>query len=59
MGHNVLAQGLEHYVGEWVVICDKKIIAHSKDLTKLKADIARCKTRPSIAKIPKSETLIF
>ncbi|MBI4150637.1 hypothetical protein HY492_00775 [Candidatus Woesearchaeota archaeon] len=56
---NVLAQGLEKYVGEWVVICKDHVIAHNRDLRKIKKDIDECKSRPLITKIPKSETLIF
>ena len=47
------------YLGQWVVVCDKKVVAHNKDLTKIKKEIAKCKRAPTIAKIPKKETLIF
>jgi len=47
------------YIGQWVVICENKVIAHDKDLTKIKGEIAKCKRAPTIAKIPKKEILIF
>lgn len=50
---------LSDYLGEWVVICDNKIIAHNKKLTNLQREISSCKKTPTIAKIPKKETLIF
>ena len=50
---------LAEYVGEWVVICKDKVVAHNKDITKLKKDIDKCKTIPTVAKIPKKEILIF
>lgn len=45
--------------GEWIVICDKKLVAHNKDLTKIKKEIGQCKKMPTVTKIPKEETLIF
>ncbi len=47
------------YLGEWVVVCNNKVVAHNKDINKIEKDIKGCKTEPVIAKIPKSETLIF
>lgn len=47
------------YIGEWVVICEDKVIAHDKDITKISSAIDGCKRAPTIAKIPKEETLIF
>ena len=56
---NVLTQNLAKYVGQWVVICGDKVIAHDKDLNKIESTINSCQTTPTIAKIPKKETLIF
>ena len=47
------------YVGEWIIICDDKIVAHDKDLAKISGEISKCKHTPTIAKIPKKDTLIF
>lgn len=51
--------GLSKYVGEWVVICNDEVIAHSDKLIKIKKEISKCKTTPTIARIPKEDTLIF
>ena len=50
---------LSKYIGEWVVICENKVVAHNKDLTNIKKEITKCKLSPTIAKIPKKEILIF
>lgn len=50
---------LEKFAGEWVVICDDQVIAHSRNLTKLESDINKCRKTPTILKIPKEDTLIF
>ncbi|MBW3004708.1 hypothetical protein KY310_02665 [Candidatus Woesearchaeota archaeon] len=50
---------LAKYVGEWVIVCNNRIVAHNKDLQKIKKEIKKCKTTPTVAKIPKKETLIF
>ena len=50
---------LSKYVGQWVVICDSKVVANAKNLNHLSGEIKKCKTVPTIAKIPKHETLIF
>ena len=47
------------YVGQWVVICEEKVVAHNKDLNNIEKDIKECKRVPTIAKIPKKDTLIF
>ena len=50
---------LSKYVGEWVVICEEKVVAHDKDLTKIDKEISECKRAPIITKIPKKKVLIF
>lgn len=50
---------LSKYVGQWIVVCGNKVVAHDKDLTKLSKEIKDCKTSPTIAKIPKKDILIF
>ena len=47
------------YSGQWVIICDNKIIAHNKDLTKIHDEINKCKKAPTITKIPAEGQLIF
>jgi hypothetical protein len=57
----VLPAGIDFskYLGQWIVVYEKKIIAHNKDLKKIKKEINSCKRTPTIAKIPEKETLIF
>ena len=59
--NNVLPQQIDFskYLGEWVVICEDKIVAHNKNLNCIKKEIKECKRIPTIAKIPKNDTLIF
>jgi len=47
------------FVGEWVVICENKVVGHDKNLSKLEKEIKQCKRTPTITKIPKEEVLIF
>jgi hypothetical protein len=47
------------YVGQWVVICDNKIVAHDKNLKRIQKDIKSCSRIPTVAKIPEKDTLIF
>ena len=47
------------YSGQWIVVCENKIIAHNKQLDKLNDQIKKCKRSPTIAKIPKKECMIF
>ena len=50
---------LSRFVGQWVVICNNQVIAHNKDITKIKKEINSCKKTPVVTKIPKKEVLIF
>lgn len=61
MANAKILQGVDvsNFVGEWVIVCDNKVVAHNKDLTKISSDIDSCKTTPTVAKIPKEEILIF
>ena len=40
--------------GEWLAICGKKIIAHTKDLKKVMSDSKNCKERPLFTRVKKS-----
>ena len=48
---NQVLQGvdLSKYVGEWVAVSNHKVIAHNKDLMKIKKDIDAFKTSPTIS----------
>lgn len=50
---------LSGFIGQWVVICDSKVVANDKNLIKLKKNIEQCKHTPTILKIPENDTLIF
>lgn len=50
---------LSKYEGQWVITCKNQVIAHDKNLSKLHNDIKKCKTTPTLTKVPKEEILIF
>mgnify|MGYP001567804114 CR=1 FL=1 len=47
------------YPGQWVVMCGAEIIAHDKDLARLRDVIKNCKKTPTIMKVPTDEIHIF
>lgn len=49
------------YIGEWVAICNQKIVAHGKEVKKVFYEAKeKCpKEKPLITKIPDKETMIF
>lgn len=47
------------YVGQWILLCEDKIVDHNKELKKIKDSITKCKRAPTIVKIPEEGTLIF
>ena len=57
--HKVIITNLSKYIGQWVVVCNHKVIAHNKDLTKIKQQIDDCKETPTVVKIPEKDILIF
>jgi len=59
--NQVLSKNMDFskYVGQWVVICNDQVVAHDKNLNNIEKDIKNCKRTPTIAKIPKKDTLIF
>ncbi len=54
-----LGMNFSKYIGQWVVICENKVVAHDKNLNNIEKEIKGCKRVPIIAKIPKKDTLIF
>ncbi len=56
-----MKEDLSSYIGEWIAICDKKIVAHGKDFKKIFEEVKeRCPNkRPLITKVPEKETMIF
>lgn len=49
------------YIGEWVAICEGKLVSHGKDVKKVFAQAKqKCPTkRPLLTRIPSKETMIF
>ena len=56
-----MKMNIDPYIGEWVAICNKKIVSHGKDVKVVfKEAKERCpKERPFIAKVPSEKTMIF
>lgn len=54
-------KNLDEYIGEWVVICDSKIVSHGKDVKKIfkEAKEKHPKERLLLTRIPEKETMIF
>lgn len=52
---------IDPFIGEWVAICDEKIVAHGKDVKKVFSEAKeKCpKKRPLLTKVPEKETMIF
>jgi len=51
----------ESYTGEWVIICEGRVVAHGKSLKKAVSDAKKqCgEKRFMIVKIPSKETMIY
>lgn len=45
---------LSRYKGEWVVICENKVVAHSNDVNILRKAAEKCKTIPELRFVPKT-----
>ncbi len=56
-----LKSDVSQYIGEWVAICDKKIVSHGKSVKEVvKEANQKCPgKRPLIVRIPEKETMIF
>lgn len=56
-----LETNLEKYKGEWVTICDNRIISHGNNLKKVVEETKKvCGNKKFlIAKVPSNETMIF
>lgn len=49
---------LSKYKGEWVVICENKVVAHANDAQTLSNAIKKCKAIPTLALVPKNKLLL-
>ena len=52
---------LSQYIGEWIAICENKIIAHNKNLKEVvsKAKEISGEKRFLLARVPSEEAMIF
>ncbi len=56
-----LETNLSSYIGQWVAICNKTVVAHGKDVKKVFHEAKeKCpKTKPLLTRVPDKETMIF
>ena len=52
---------ISKYIGEWVAICNEKIVSHGSDVKKVFQEAKdKCPAeRPLITRVPDKETMIF
>ena len=52
---------VDQFIGEWIAICNQKIVSHGKDAKKVfKEAKEKCpKERPLLTRVPDKETMIF
>ncbi len=56
-----MKMNVDSFVGEWVAICQQKIVSHGKDVKKVFQEAKqKCpKERPLLARVPDKETMIL
>jgi len=56
-----LKTDVSRYIGEWIAICDGKVITHGKKVKEVFNEATKkCPgKRPFIARIPENESMIF
>jgi len=59
MHEHVNPELLKGHWGEWVIVCNNKVIAHHKDIRAIKDQINSCKGTPIITRVPKGAVWIF
>ena len=57
----LMKTNVDRYIGEWVAICDQKIVSHGKDVKAIFKEAKRLFPRktPFITRVPDKETMIF
>ncbi len=52
---------IDNYFGEWIAICDQKIVSHGKNVKRVFDEAKRTcpKEMPLMARVPDKETMIF
>ena len=56
-----LSANVGKYIGEWIAICDRKIVSHGTDVKKVFSEAKqKCpQKRPLLARVPDKEAMIF
>jgi len=52
---------ISNYIGEWIAVCNQKIVAHGKDVKEVfkEAKLKYPKEKPLITRVPEKETMVF
>ena len=56
-----MKMNLTPYSGEWIAICDNKVVSHGKKVKDVLHEVSRKypSKRPFVAKVPGNETMIL
>lgn len=56
-----MKENLSPYTGQWIAICENKIVAHGKELKEVFREAKKKypAKKPLITKVPEKETMIF
>ena len=56
-----MKENMDKFIGEWVAICDNKIISHGENVKEVFSEAKKkCPNkRPLLTRIPDKETMIF
>jgi hypothetical protein len=56
-----LKTDVSSFIGEWIAICDQRIVSHGNDAKKVFEEAKKkCpKVRPLLTKVPEKDTMIF
>lgn len=56
-----MSTNIDSYIGEWIAICNQKIVAHGKDVKKVfKEAKKKCsKDKPLLTRVPDKGAMIF
>jgi hypothetical protein len=52
---------IDQYIGQWIAICQQKIVSHGTDVKKVfKEAKQKCpRDKPLLTRVPEKETMIF
>lgn len=56
-----MKSNVDDYIGEWIAVCQEKIVSHGKDAKKVFEEAKKLfpKERPLLTRVPDKETMIF